>query len=79
MSEFGDFLEFDSLFTLMLTSSMCERFTSTAAPAAIARLKHFLLIILTNAFSKKTQKTPARELNLAEQRRADYLNRKEKK
>jgi len=36
------------------------------------------LIILTNAFAKKTQKTPAREISLAEHRRADYLNRKEK-
>ena len=30
------------------------------------------LIILTNAFAKKTQKTPAREISLAEQRRADF-------
>ncbi len=37
------------------------------------------LIILTNAFAKKSQKTPARELTLAEQRRADYLSRKEKR
>ena len=36
------------------------------------------LIILTNAFAKKTQKTPAREISLAEQRRVDYLSRKEK-
>ena len=36
------------------------------------------LIILTNAFAKKTQKTPAREINLAERRRADYLNRRRK-
>jgi len=34
------------------------------------------LIILTNAFAKKTQKTPTREITLAEQRRTDYLNRK---
>jgi phage-related protein len=34
------------------------------------------LIILTNGFAKKTQKTPKRELALAEQRRRDYLNRK---
>src|SRR5215467_4096959 len=34
------------------------------------------LIILTNAFAKKTQKTPPREISLAEQRRADYLSRK---
>ena len=36
------------------------------------------LIILTNAFAKKTQNTPAREITLAEQRRADYLGRKKK-
>ena len=36
------------------------------------------LIILTNAFAKKTQKTPAREIALAEQRRRDYLNRSRK-
>ena len=34
------------------------------------------LIILTNAFAKKTQKTPPRELTLAAQRKRDYLNRK---
>ncbi len=36
------------------------------------------LIILTNAFAKKAQKTPSREITMAEQRRADYLNRKKK-
>ena len=35
------------------------------------------LIILTNEFAKKTQKTPSQEINLAEQRRQDYLDRKE--
>jgi len=34
------------------------------------------LIILTNGFSKKTQKTPEREIALAEQRRRDHLSRK---
>ena len=34
------------------------------------------MIILTNGFAKKTQKTPERELALAEQRRRDYLNRR---
>ena len=34
------------------------------------------LIILTNGFAKKTQKTPNREIELATQRRRDYLNRK---
>lgn len=36
------------------------------------------LIILTNAFAKKAQKTPAREIALAEQRRTDYLSRTRK-
>lgn len=36
------------------------------------------LIILTNAFAKKTQKTPEREIELAQQRKRDYLNRKKK-
>ena len=36
------------------------------------------LIILTNGFAKKTQKTPDREIDLAAQRRRDYLNRKTK-
>ena len=34
------------------------------------------LIILTNGFAKKTQKTPDREITLAEQRRSDHLNRR---
>lgn len=34
------------------------------------------LILLTNAFAKKTQKTPDREIALAEARRRDHLNRK---
>ena len=34
------------------------------------------LILLTNGFAKKTQKTPERELALAEQRKRDYLSRK---
>ena len=34
------------------------------------------LIFLTNGFAKKTQKTPNREIELAGQRRRDYLNRK---
>jgi phage-related protein len=34
------------------------------------------LIILTNGFAKKTQKTPNREIELATERRRDYLNRK---
>ena len=34
------------------------------------------LIILTNGFAKKTQKTPEREMTLAARRKRDYLNRK---
>ncbi|MDF7826621.1 type II toxin-antitoxin system RelE/ParE family toxin [Pontiellaceae bacterium B12227] len=34
------------------------------------------LIILTNSFQKKTQKTPTREIKLAEQRKKEYLDRK---
>jgi hypothetical protein len=34
------------------------------------------LIVLTNGFAKKTDKTPAREITLAEQRKKDYLSRK---
>ena len=37
------------------------------------------LIILTNGFAKKTQKTPTREIEIAEQRKRDYLNRKTKR
>ena len=34
------------------------------------------LIILTNSFQKKTQKTPRQEIKIAEQRKKDYLKRK---
>lgn len=34
------------------------------------------LIILTNGFAKKTQKTPLSEIQLAERRRKDYLSRR---
>ena len=37
------------------------------------------LVVLTNGFAKKTQKTPAREIELAAQRKRDYLNRKPKR
>jgi phage-related protein len=33
-------------------------------------------IILTNGFIKKSQKTPADEIHLAEERRKDFLSRK---
>jgi phage-related protein len=36
------------------------------------------LVILTNGFAKKTQKTPDREIALAEQCQRDYLSRKQK-
>ena len=34
------------------------------------------LIILTNGFAKKTQKTPVREIALAVERRRDHLSRR---
>lgn len=34
------------------------------------------LVILTNGFSKKTQKTPSNEIQIAELRKTDYLKRK---
>lgn len=36
----------------------------------------FNLIILTNGFIKKSQKTPKKEIELAEKRKKDYLERK---
>lgn len=35
------------------------------------------LVILTNSFSKKSQKTPRKEIRLAENRRKDYLARRD--
>jgi phage-related protein len=34
------------------------------------------LVVLTNGFAKKTQKTPPEQIELAEQRKQDYLRRK---
>ncbi|MEZ4707651.1 MAG: type II toxin-antitoxin system RelE/ParE family toxin [Caldilineaceae bacterium] len=34
------------------------------------------LVVLTNGFAKKTQKTPPQEIELAETRKRDYLARK---
>lgn len=36
------------------------------------------LVVLTNGFSKKSQKTPAQEIALAEQRKKDYEKRQER-
>jgi phage-related protein len=36
-------------------------------------------VVLTNGFQKKTQKIPQQEIQLAEERKKDYLNRKRKK
>ena len=36
------------------------------------------LLILTSGFSKKQQKTPGREIELAQNRRTDYLQRRNK-
>ncbi len=48
----------------------------------ITRVLYFFydggLIVLTNGFVKKTNKTPVRELELAKERRADYIERMEK-
>ncbi|MFB2895690.1 type II toxin-antitoxin system RelE/ParE family toxin [Aerosakkonemataceae cyanobacterium BLCC-F50] len=35
------------------------------------------LVILTNGFAKKTQKVPSQEIDLAEQRKRDYLSRRQ--
>ena len=47
----------------------------------IARLFYFFdegkIILLTNGFVKKTQKTPRKELKLAKSCKADYLARKD--
>jgi len=49
----------------------------------IYRLLGFLhkgrLIILTNGFQKKTQKTPKSEINLCEQRKKDFIKRETEK
>ena len=34
------------------------------------------LMVVTNSFQKKTQRTPLREIQLAEQRKSDYLRRR---
>jgi len=34
------------------------------------------LIVLTNGFAKKTQKTPLSEIKLAENRKKEYIERK---
>ncbi len=34
------------------------------------------IIVLNHAFTKKTQKTPRKEIEIAEERRKDYLRRK---
>ncbi|MCH8569689.1 MAG: type II toxin-antitoxin system RelE/ParE family toxin, partial [Balneolales bacterium] len=35
-----------------------------------------IFVVLTNGFVKKSQKTPKNELQIAESRKSDYLNRK---
>ena len=35
------------------------------------------LVVLTNSFQKKTQQTPSAEIRLAEERKADYLKRRQ--
>jgi hypothetical protein len=40
--------------------------------------EHNDLIILTNAFQKKSQKTPGKEIEIAERRKKDYLKLRER-
>ena len=51
------------------------------ASGNIFRLLGFLkgdnLVILNHAFQKKTQKTPMKEIKIAEKRKIDYLNRRQ--
>lgn len=48
---------------------------------SISRVLYFFIvgqkIILTNGFIKKTQKTPAKEIELAKKYRSDYLKNQE--
>jgi len=37
------------------------------------------LVVLTNCFVKKTQKTPKKQINLAIKLKTEYLNEKNKK
>jgi phage-related protein len=37
------------------------------------------LVVLNHAFTKKSQKTPKKDILLAEKRKRDYLNKKEQK
>lgn len=39
-------------------------------------MHHNSLVVLTNSFQKKRQKTPAGEISLAEKRKKDYLSRR---
>lgn len=47
----------------------------------ISRVLYFFIVgervILTNGFTKKTQKTPKKEIDLAKKYRSDYLSNKE--
>lgn len=51
------------------------------ASGDIFRLLGFLegdnLVILNHAFQKKTQKTPLKDIKIAEKRKRDYLNRRQ--
>jgi len=55
--------------------------SSSMKPLSRILFKPFVLyldnriIVLTNGFAKKTQKTPSQEIHLAEQRKRDYLRR----
>ncbi len=40
-----------------------------------AVINRYNIIVLTNGFAKKTQKTPSKEIELAEKRKQEYLLR----
>ncbi len=51
----------------------------TSSGNNITRVLYFFVIgqkiVMTNGFIKKTEKTPAKEIELAKKRRNEYLNR----
>lgn len=77
LSTEGPFLR--ELYSKLLDDGIFE--IRTKFGSGITRVLYFFVIgkkvILTNGFVKKPQKTPASEIALAKQYRADYLARKE--
>ncbi len=76
-----DFVPGNYLKNLVNTSGILE--IRTQLGRDIFRLLGFQkgknIIVLTNGFQKKTQKTPSQEIELAEKRKREYLNREETK